>query len=62
MQLNESAARLDTHVESVAKKIEKIQADTSAEPDTLKFKQNYAGEGSKSQQSSFSVKFHHAHL
>ena len=49
MQLNETAARIDGQIETVAKKIEKIQHDTQndQEQNDLTFKQNYAGPGSK---------------
>jgi len=51
MQLNETTARVDTQLDSLVKKIEKIQLDTSSvrEQNNLTYKVNYAGPGSKSQ-------------
>jgi len=47
MQLNETTARVDGQLDSLVKKIEKIQLDTSSvrEQNNLTYKVNYAGPG-----------------
>lgn len=49
MQLNETTARIDGQLDSVCKKIEKIEHDTRAdnEQGSLMFRPNYTGPGSK---------------
>ena len=50
MQLNETTARIDSQLDNVCKKIEKIETDTRADQEggNLTYKVNYAGPGSKS--------------
>lgn len=47
MQLNESTARIDSQLDGVCKKIEKIEADTRGDQEggNLSYRPNYAGPG-----------------
>jgi len=49
MQLNETTARIDGQLDSVCKRIEKIEHDTRGdnEQEHLMYRPNYTGPGSK---------------
>ena len=49
MQLNETTARIDSQLETVTRKIEKIELDTRGdqEQSNLTFREGYDGKGSK---------------
>jgi len=49
MQLNESTARIDSQLDTVCKKIEKIELDTRGDQEggNLTYRPNYSGPGSK---------------